>query len=232
MKTWTGRHAQPALRHAAQGYVARGWDVVPGTYLVPPGSRARGGRRSVPGGCSCRRSDCSAPGAHPVDPDWRDQASTRPAAVDWWWASRPHAILLPVGGNFEVLDVPAHVGPPVLRMMREDGVPVGPVARTPQGRWQFLVAPGGNPDPDPAVTPDIRHLGAGSFLVAPPTRIGSTGAVRWIWPPAERNRCLVGARVVTRAIESACAALPSTAPGLVGAVRSGPRYLLGLASGR
>jgi len=230
VKTWTGRCAHLALRQAAQGYVARGWEVVPGAYLLPAGGRARRGDPAGPARCSCRRSDCPAPGAHPVDPDWREQATTRSAAVDWWWASRPHTVLLPVGGNFDVFDVPARVGSPVLRMMRADGVPVGPVARTPQGRWQFFAGPGGRADPDLAAAHDIRHRGSGAFLLAPPSRLGLAGAVRWVWPPAERNRRLAGAEVVTRAIENVCAVLPTTAAEVTGTVRSRPRYRLGVAN--
>lgn len=39
METWSGRRVRTALRRAAAEYTARGWDVVPGAYLVRRWSR-------------------------------------------------------------------------------------------------------------------------------------------------------------------------------------------------
>jgi hypothetical protein len=73
------------------------------------------------------------------------------------------------------------------------GLPVGPVAATPDGRAHFFVAPGaaadlpgllyrmGWDDPDSL---DLRGLGPGAHITAPPSDRGGLGPVRWLRSPA------------------------------------------------
>lgn len=225
---WTGCRAQRALRQAALGYAERGWEVVPGAYLLPGHRVARDGATDPPR-CSCRRPDCPAPGAHPADPDWLDQASSHPAAVNWWWSSRPHSIVLPVGAAFEVFDVPGHAGPLALHLMRANGAPVGPVARTPSGRWQFFSGPSGQSFAGAMAPHEVTHHGEGGFLLAPPTRLDDSGAVEWICPPSVANRRLAGAAIVAQAIEEACVALRAPVAATTASTRPRPRYLLNFA---
>ncbi|HEX5495716.1 MAG TPA: bifunctional DNA primase/polymerase [Mycobacteriales bacterium] len=225
MRAWTSRRVQRALRQAASGYVERGWAVAPGAYLLA-GRRADRGVPVRSHRCSCLRPACPAPGAHPIDPDWAGQATSRAAAVDWWWSSRPHGIVLPVGLSFDVLDVPGRVGPLALNLIRVSGCPVGPVARTPDGRWQFLSSPSGRSSSDFPVPRGVGHRGSGDFLLAPPSRFGPAIGSVWVCPPSAANRRLAPAATVTEAIESACAALPVPA---ATSARPRPRYLLDLA---
>ncbi|MGV9631434.1 bifunctional DNA primase/polymerase, partial [Streptomyces sp. NPDC003487] len=70
-----------------------GWDVVPGT-------------RAAAGVCSCGRSDCPAPGAHPLDFAPEVRAGATLDEVTAAWGEVPGAsVMLPVGRAFDVLEV-------------------------------------------------------------------------------------------------------------------------------
>jgi hypothetical protein len=166
-----------------------GWDVMPGAII----RRALGQARP---GCSCGGADCRAPGDHPLDPGLVIPAGTPlEAALDAWadvWAHTPGAtMLLPTGRCFDVIDVPAAAGRSALLRLERMGLPLGPVARAPHGRAWFLVAPGAA-----AALPellyrtgwdgaalDLRGLGPGGHITAPPSDHAGHGAVRWLRPP-------------------------------------------------
>lgn len=108
------------------------------------------------------------------------------------WAEVPGAsMLLPVGRTFDVLDVAEPAGRRALVRLERMGLPLGPVAVTPSGRAQFFVAPGaaaelpqllyrmGWDDADL----DLRALGPGCHITAPPSDQGGLGPVRWLRPP-------------------------------------------------
>lgn len=177
-----------------------GWDVAPGARAVRAGS----GRTD----CSCGAADCPSPGAHPLA-----FGEELPAGATWEkagvaWAETPGAaILLPVGRSFDILDVPEAAGRHALARLERMGLPLGPVALTPTGRAQFFVAPGAAgqlPDllyrmgwDDAAL--DLRSLGPGDHLTAPPSDLGGHGPVRWLRPPTldtadrpPRARLMVG----------------------------------------
>lgn len=161
-----------------------GWDVAPGARAVRAGS----GRTD----CSCGAADCPSPGAHPLA-----FGEELPAGATWEkaavaWAETPGAaILLPVGRSFDILDVPEAAGRHALARLERLGLPLGPVTLTPTGRAQFFVAPGAAgqlPDllyrmgwDDAAL--DLRSLGPGDHLTAPPSDLGGHGPVRWLRPP-------------------------------------------------
>lgn len=158
-----------------------GWDVVPGA-------------RAVAGACSCGRADCRAPGAHPLDFAPVIPAGTPLDAATGTWAGFPGAsVMLPVGRTFDVIDVAESVGHRALARLERMGLPVGPVAATPDGRAQFLVAPGAAaalPEllhrmgwDDPAAL-GLRGLGPGTHITAPPSDRGGLGPVRWLRSPA------------------------------------------------
>ncbi|MFI7098310.1 bifunctional DNA primase/polymerase [Streptomyces sp. NPDC050161] len=161
-----------------------GWDVVPGARAARTGS----GRTD----CSCGDADCPAPGAHPLSFGREVPAgATLESAVDAWSRTPGAAVLLPVGRSFDVLDVPADAGRCALARLERMGLPRGPVALAPTGRAWFFVAPGaaaGLPDllyrtgwDDAAL--DLRPLGDGDHLTAPPSDLGALGPVRWLRPP-------------------------------------------------
>ncbi|MFD8809211.1 bifunctional DNA primase/polymerase, partial [Streptomyces sp. NPDC059597] len=158
-----------------------GWDVVPGA-------------RAVGGVCSCGRTDCAAPGAHPLEFAAPVPAGATLDEVGRAWAEVPGAsAMLPVGRAFDVIEVAEPAGRRALVRLERMGLPLGPVAATPEGRAHFLVAPGAAAElprllyrlgwDDPAAL-DLRGLGPGTYITAPPFDRGGLGPVRWLRPPA------------------------------------------------
>jgi hypothetical protein len=157
-----------------------GWDVVPGA-------------RAAAGACSCGRTGCPAPGAHPLDFAPVVPAGAPLDVVTERWAEFPGApVMLPAGRAFDVIDVAEAAGCHALARLERMGLPVGPVVATPDGRAQFFVAPGAAaalPEllyrmgwDDPAAL-DLRGLGHGSYVTAPPSDRGGLGPVRWLRAP-------------------------------------------------
>ncbi|KUL39809.1 DNA primase [Streptomyces sp. NRRL F-4489] len=184
-RTGPGRRLRSAEGTAVAEYTGLwGWDVVPGARAVRTGGRTE---------CSCGAADCPAPGAHPLS-FGRELAAgaTLEEALAAWAETPGAAVLLPVGRSFDVLDVPEEAGRGALARLERMGVPLGPVAVTPTGRALFLVAPGAAaalPDLlyrmgwDDAEL-DLRPLGPGAYVTAPPSDLGGRGPVRWLRPPS------------------------------------------------
>ncbi|MFI8190416.1 bifunctional DNA primase/polymerase [Streptomyces sp. NPDC085946] len=158
-----------------------GWDVVPGA-------------RAAAGTCSCGRRDCRAPGAHPLDFAPVIPAGATLDEVSEAWGEFPGAaVMLPVGRAFDVIEVAEPAGRLALARLERMGLPLGPVAATPDGRAHFFVAPGAAAElprllyrmgwDDPASL-DLRGLGPGSAITAPPSDRGGRGPVRWLRSPA------------------------------------------------
>ncbi|MEU4153743.1 bifunctional DNA primase/polymerase [Streptomyces sp. NPDC026659] len=158
-----------------------GWDVVPGA-------------RAASGVCSCGRANCPAPGAHPLEFAAPVSAGATLDEVGRAWAEVPGAAaMLPVGRAFDVIEVAEAAGRRALVRLERMGLPLGPVAATPEGRAHFLVAPGAAAElprllyrlgwDDPAAL-DLRGLGPGTYITAPPSDRGGLGPVRWLRPPA------------------------------------------------
>ncbi|MGW7620836.1 bifunctional DNA primase/polymerase [Streptomyces antimycoticus] len=162
-----------------------GWDVVPGARAA----RSSGGGRNE---CSCGDHGCPSPGAHPLSfAPGVPAGATLDAAAAAWEQVPGAAVLLPVGRSFDVLEVAEYAGGHALVRLERMGLPLGPVAVTPRGRAQFFVAPGaaaelpellyrmGWDDADL----DLRCLGPGDHITAPPSDLGGLGPVRWLRPP-------------------------------------------------
>ncbi|NWF28928.1 bifunctional DNA primase/polymerase [Streptomyces sp. PKU-EA00015] len=156
-----------------------GWSVI-------PGARAAAGR------CSCGDPACAAPGAHPLDFALEvPPGATLDEAAKAWSQVPGAALMLPVGRTFDVLDVAAPAGRRAMVRMERMGLRLGPVSQTPDGRCQFLVAPGaaaGLPHllyrmgwDDAGL--DLRCLGPGDHITAPPSDRGGLGPVRWLRAP-------------------------------------------------
>ncbi|MGW3728438.1 bifunctional DNA primase/polymerase [Streptomyces sp. NPDC000851] len=156
-----------------------GWDVAPGA-------------RAAAGVCSCGRPECRAPGAHPLDFASEVPAGATLDAVTEAWAEVPGAaVMLPVGRAFDVIEVAEPVGRRSLARLERMGLPLGPVIATPDGRAHFLVAPGSASElpallyrmgwDDPSL--DLRGLGPGTYITAPPSDRAGLGPVRWLRPP-------------------------------------------------
>lgn len=160
-----------------------GWDVVPGARA------ARGGRVS----CSCGSANCPSPGAHPLSFAPQVPAGATLDDATAAWAEVPGAaVLLPVGRSFDVLEVAEAAGRHALTRLERMGLPLGPVALTPHGRALFFVAPGAAAELPQLLYRmgwddtrlDLRGLGPGDHITAPPSDFAGLGPMRWLRPPA------------------------------------------------
>lgn len=161
-----------------------GWAVVPGARAV----RSGGGRAD----CSCGAGACPAPGAHPLDASLEVPAgATLGEATEAWEGVPGAALLLPTGRSFDVIEVAETAGRRALVRLERMGLPLGPVALAPHGRAWFFVAPGAAAElPDllyrmgwDDADLDLRGLGEGEYVTAPPSDLGGHGPVRWLRPP-------------------------------------------------
>ncbi|MEU1593820.1 bifunctional DNA primase/polymerase [Streptomyces sp. NPDC005708] len=191
---------EAAVRYAEE----RHWDVFPGTWL-----EAVDGMQH----CSCGRSACPVPGAHPARDDWATQASGSATVARRLWTMRPTAsILLPTGRTFDAVDVPETAGFLALARMERMELTLGPVALTPDRRMQFFVLPGASAKVPHLVrnlgwspsSLDLLTLGEGAYVAAPPTRYGSRGAVQWVCRPTPANRWLPDAEELISPLAYAC----------------------------
>ncbi|WP_433545472.1 bifunctional DNA primase/polymerase [Streptomyces sp. CA-294286] len=181
MRSGTRRRSRTSEGTAVAEYTGLwGWDVVPGA-------------RAAEGVCSCGGPACEAPGAHPFDFARVVPAGATLDEVAAAWGRFPGAaVLLPVGRSFDVLDVTETAGRQALVRLERMGIPLGPVTVTPDGRAHFFVAPGAS-----AALPellyrmgwddadlDLRCLGPGAYVTAPPSDHAGLGQVRWLRPPS------------------------------------------------
>ncbi|NUR87605.1 MAG: bifunctional DNA primase/polymerase [Nonomuraea sp.] len=184
----TRKRARPTRIDAVLEYSALGWASVPGAHPLRHGPRA----------CSCDRLGCPDPGAHPLSPAWRLQATTDATQLTRWWQREPEAnVILPTGRVFDVFDVPLATGLAALTQISE--AHSGPVAAN-GDRVLFFVATRGNPededewwscqlDCDPAsidASPGLRWHCRDSYVLAPPSLLPSGQPVSWLRAPDGR----------------------------------------------
>ncbi|MBN1171845.1 MAG: bifunctional DNA primase/polymerase [Micromonosporaceae bacterium] len=158
------RASHTVLARSAARYASHGWDVVPGASFT--------GQRFECGQLGCPTVDC-----HPAIDSWEVNAAHDPGTVAAWWRDAPYTVLLATGRMFDVLEVPAALGRPVLERLPRGAIG-GPVAVTPNHRWMFLVRPGCPLADRLAGRADVILHGRGSWVPAPPTRYPQ-GRVRW-----------------------------------------------------
>ncbi len=192
------RRSRAVLLRAALCYgTEQGWPVTPGTYLNH-------------GRCSCGDRRCPRPGQHPAEPSWHTTASARESVIRAWWSVAPHAILIPAGVAFDVLDVPVRAGVEAMRELALGGRGAGPVLATGAGRLQFLVRPHARDvywytiEHNDAVGIDVRHVGSGGYVVAPPSGNELTPGALWAVPP-DRSCALPDAVDLLGALLHCCA---------------------------
>ncbi|MGW1006169.1 bifunctional DNA primase/polymerase [Streptomyces sp. NPDC002520] len=191
---------ETAVRYAEE----RHWDVFPGTWQEAVDGVQR---------CSCGDASCPAPGAHPARPDWATQATGSATVARRMWQKQPAAaILLPTGRTFDALSVSESAGFLALARMERMELTLGPVTLTPDRRMHFFVLPGASLKVPGLVRKlgwslaslDLEPLGEGSFVAAPPTRLGSRGAVQWACRPTAANRWLPDAEELISPLAYAC----------------------------
>jgi hypothetical protein len=191
---------EAAVRYAEE----RHWDVVPGTWLEVVDGVQR---------CSCEDPACPEPGAHPAREDWTAQATGSATVARRLWSRQPTAsILLPTGRTFDAVEVPESAGFLALARMERMELTLGPVTLAPDRRMRFFVLPGGAAKlPElvrklgwsPAAL-DLTGLGEGAYVAAPPSRLGSRGAVQWACRPTAVNRWLPDAEEMVPSLAYAC----------------------------
>ncbi|MGW0605528.1 bifunctional DNA primase/polymerase [Streptomyces sp. NPDC002644] len=150
--------------------------------------------------CSCARVGCPTPARHPVSFAWQTQSTTDLAQVERWAQGDPEANFITATGMLhDVLDVPLAAGRSALRRLLEQGVEVGPVAESDDGRMLFFTQTRGTPEDEDEWWPceldshpetDEGHPGLrwhcrGSYVLVPPARLpGDDGrSVRWLRGP-------------------------------------------------
>lgn len=190
------RKVRQQMATAAVRYAGLGWPVSAGAWL-----RDRQPQQATAGrACSCDRIGCPAPGAHPLSPAWKREATADPAVVEHWWSVLPQAsILLVTGWTFDVLDVPGPAGSLALARLDRAGTRPGPVAVGAGDRTLFFVASRAaqgdedewwschldcEPETVPAVA-GLRWHCRDSYVLAPPSRLTSGLAARWLAEPGE-----------------------------------------------
>jgi hypothetical protein len=194
-----------SLRDAAVRYAEeRHWDVVPGTWLEVVDGAQR---------CSCEDPACAEPGAHPAGEDWPTQATGSATVARRLWSRQPTAsILLPTGRTFDAIEVPETAGFLALARMERMELTLGPVTLAPDGRMRFFVLPGGAAKLPDLVRKlgwspealDMTGLGEGAYVAAPPSRLGSRGAVQWACRPTAVNRWLPDVEELVSSLSYAC----------------------------
>lgn len=188
------------LRLAAAAYAAHGWAVLPGAYAVD-------------GRCECQRADCTRIGIHPLVEQWARAATTDILQIARWWARDAWAILLPTSPRVEVIEVPATLGRPTIKVL---GDRVGPVAVMSDKRWLLFCA--ADPEVDVVTTDEewrsrLTFHTSGSWVPVPPSG-GAPDQLGWLRPPQlvgwrlpPTQDVLAAARAVPRQLS-----VPSTVP--------------------
>lgn len=165
---------QVAIRTTAADYAdlyaGLGWRIAPGT------------RRDAAGSCSCGLSCCDRPGLHPADPNWSEQATTRPHLPRGWPTEVPGCLVTPVGESFDVIEIAPRAGQHLLIALEHEDVVLGPVTRTPWALQVFTAVA----SRAPALPAGAIRLPTDGYAVLP---LGGPEpqAVQWLVPPTPVN---------------------------------------------
>jgi hypothetical protein len=167
--------------HAALAYAERGIPVLPLHHPVVRAPVAPGALAVV--GCSCGSPACGSVGKHPLAERGRDDATTDPDRLAWWWRRFPLAnVGLATGVAFDVLDVDSSQAVSSLRWFTVAYVAKGrgPLARTGGDGWHFYLAPTGLGSLHPRGLARMAWRGRGGYVVAPPSRHASGAVYSWV----------------------------------------------------
>ncbi|MFB6956753.1 bifunctional DNA primase/polymerase [Streptomyces sp. NPDC056309] len=151
-------------------------------------------------GCSCDRVGCPTPARHPVSFAWQTQSTTDRAQIERWARHQPQANFVTATGMVhDVLDVPLEAGREALERLLAEGVEVGPVAESDDGRMLFFTLTRGTPEDEdewwpceldchPETMdehPGLRWHCRGSYVLVPPARLPGDDdqQVRWLRGP-------------------------------------------------
>ncbi|GED87353.1 bifunctional DNA primase/polymerase [Streptomyces sp. 6-11-2] len=151
-------------------------------------------------GCSCDRVGCPTPARHPVSFAWQTQSTTDRAQIERWARHQPQANFITATGMVhDVLDVPLEAGREALERLLAEGVEVGPVTESDDGRMLFFTLTRGTPEDEdewwpceldchPETMdehPGLRWHCRGSYVLVPPARLPGDDdqQVRWLRGP-------------------------------------------------
>ncbi|MEV0980932.1 bifunctional DNA primase/polymerase [Streptomyces sp. NPDC049915] len=165
-----------------------------GLPLAPAAHPAPGYR------CSCDRVGCPTPARHPISFAWQTQSTTDRSQIERWARHEPQANFITATGMVhDVLDVPLQAGREALERLQSQGVDVGPVAQSDDGRMLFFTLTRGTPEDEdewwpceldchPETMdehPGLRWHCRGSYVLVPPARLpGDDGeSVHWLRGP-------------------------------------------------
>ncbi|MFE1456475.1 bifunctional DNA primase/polymerase [Streptomyces sp. NPDC058735] len=149
--------------------------------------------------CSCDRVGCPTPARHPVSFAWQTQSTTDRGQIERWARNQPQANFITATGMVhDVLDVPLDAGRAASERLLAEGVEVGPVAESDDGRMLFFTLTRGTPEDEdewwpceldchPETMdehPGLRWHCRGSYVLVPPARLPGEGqCVRWVRGP-------------------------------------------------
>jgi hypothetical protein len=179
-------------RLAAVEFASHGWPIQPGTFQVEA-STAWWGKSS-------------ACGLEPLsDNGMCGCVQDRDRALDIWQRV-PYSILLACGRDIDAVVVGAQHGRRALESLRSSGA-MGPVVRTPYGRWAFLVRTHRWRLAELVDSEHVRLLGQGSWVALPPSCHGPS-QYRWCVSPAT-SRWLLPESALVQVALAATALRPS-----------------------
>jgi putative DNA primase/helicase len=165
------------LLKAALGYASRGWPVLPLHWPIE-------------GRCSCwKKHHCANPGKHPLTPHGKDDASTDPATIRRWWERWPEANIGIATGKqsgFLVLNINPRDGLDLDDFMEilgffDDNLKFPAALTGGAGLHYYFQYPEDDleiPEQLPGF-PGIYLMGAGDYVVAPPSRHASGECYKW-----------------------------------------------------
>lgn len=176
--------------------------------------------------CSCDRVGCPTPARHPVSFAWQTQSTTDRAQIERWARHQPQANFITATGMVhDVLDVPLDAGREAMERLLAEGVDVGPVAESDDGRMLFFTLTRGTPEDEdewwpceldchPETMdehPGLRWHCRGSYVLVPPARLpGDDGeSVHWVRGP---EHALPDPLTLLEALTDACARHGATDP--------------------
>jgi hypothetical protein len=154
----------PRLREAALTYASWGWPVFP----LKPHTKVPATRNGF------------------------KDATTDTGRIQTWWDAHPDAnIGIPTGVAFDVIDIDVPDGPASLTKLlglEDPRTGLGPlpeahgIVATASGGTHYYIAPQGGAN-KARIMPGIDTRGAGGYVVAPPSTLGTSGR-SWSWAVA------------------------------------------------
>lgn len=133
--------------------------------------------------CSCRKSNCNAPGKHPAARGWQDTATSDEAIIRKWIDADPNLnIGIKTGGGRLVLDVdPRHGGFESLKELEDNigSLPTTAEAITGGGGRHLFFSVDREIRNTTAFMPGLDTRGDGGFVVAPPSKHASGNLYQW-----------------------------------------------------